>query len=315
MWILVIAMVLLTRGVGGASPELKSAADLAHPDSTASLDERIQFYVERLGDTSYVAYQSHEDTYMEWYEAAEELGIIGAPAVAPLIDLLRSTTDDYERTQVFYALMLAAQDHRIDLGLGIQRPKYPMAYPEPAAHEALREQWLRWWEVNRAAITVIEGTQGAGWSAPHVVSQPIDAGHAGVVRCDNTYVRWGDDPGIALMLTVAECRVSTPDGFVNRNAASLMGITLRRVGHAGRPPEGQKWWPGLFGDTLRVTLDLSQLGVSSEPAVAMWRQHVVDATTQCMIENARREPRAAFLDVVVEGPPEFARFAGARALR
>jgi hypothetical protein len=314
MLIPVIVLVLLTAGAVGPSPELRSAADLPQPDSTASLDERIRFYVERLGDTSYVAYRLLEDVHVEWYEAAEQLGVIGAPAVPPLIGLLRSSDDVFERTQVFYALSLAAQDHRVRLGLGIQRPNCPMAYPEPAAHQALREQWLRWWEVNGDAIMTLEGTQGAGWGPPYVVTQPIDAGHAGVVPCDNTYVRWGDAPGIALLLTVAECRVSTPDGFVDRNAASLMGIHLRSVGHTG-PAHGQTWSPGLFGDTLRVTMDLSHLGPSAEPAIAAWRQVVVDVTTQCMVENARREPRAAFLDIVVEGPAEFARLAGVRSLR
>jgi hypothetical protein len=156
MWMLAITLVLVSGSMGEQPPDLRSVADLAHPDSTASLDERIQFYMERLGDTSYVAYQPLEDTYVEWYEAAEQLGIIGAPAVPPLIDLLRSTQDVFERTQVFYALRLAAQDHRIRLDLGIQIPDYAMAYPEPGAHEALREEWLRWWEVNGEAIMTIE---------------------------------------------------------------------------------------------------------------------------------------------------------------
>jgi hypothetical protein len=156
MYVLLTGVLLLIGGRGGTTPELRRAEDLAHPDSTARLSEQIQFYVEHLGDTSYVAYQPLEDLNVEWYEAAEQLGIIGAPAVPALMDVLRSTTDGYERTQAFYALRLAAQDYRIRVGLGIKIPDYPMAYPEPASHSALRGQWLGWWEVNGAAIRQID---------------------------------------------------------------------------------------------------------------------------------------------------------------
>ena len=159
MWTLFAGLLLLIGNHGAAAPEVRRAEDLVHPDSTASLSEQIQFYVERLGDTSYVAFQPLEDLEVEWYEAAEQLGVIGAPAVPSLIDVLRSTTDDYERTQAFYALLLAAQDYRIRVGLGIGIPDYPMAYPEPASHAALREQWLDWWDVNGAAIRTIDSAR------------------------------------------------------------------------------------------------------------------------------------------------------------
>ena len=62
----IIVWVLLAAAAGGPPSELRSMADLPHPDSTASLDERIRFYVERLGDTSYVAYRPLEDLHVEW---------------------------------------------------------------------------------------------------------------------------------------------------------------------------------------------------------------------------------------------------------
>jgi hypothetical protein len=141
-----ILLATATFEIANPCPEnVREASDLAHASPEADLDAQVQFYVERLGDTSYVAFRPLEDICVEWYEAAEQLAIIGAPALPELMRLLLESDDPYEVTQVLYALRLAGQDHRIRLGLGVEIPQHPAAFPEPKVHQALREAWLAWW--------------------------------------------------------------------------------------------------------------------------------------------------------------------------
>jgi hypothetical protein len=142
--------------IANPCPEgVREASDLAHPSSEAELGAQIQFYVERLGDTSYVAFRPLEDLCVEWYEAAEQLAVIGAPALPALMRLLVESDDPYEVTQVLYALRLAGQDHRIRVGLGVDVPQHPAAFPEPRTHEALREAWVAWWKAHGPQIEEI----------------------------------------------------------------------------------------------------------------------------------------------------------------
>lgn len=68
-------------------------------------DLLVTYYIQKLKDPSYTSIYNHEYTY---YIAAESLGQIGAPAIPQLISRL-TTTDDYERALVLYALCLASQ--------------------------------------------------------------------------------------------------------------------------------------------------------------------------------------------------------------
>lgn len=65
----------------------------------------VDYYMDHLKDTSYCSTYNENYTY---YTAAENLGLIGKPAIPKLIERL-STTDDYERALVLYALLLASQ--------------------------------------------------------------------------------------------------------------------------------------------------------------------------------------------------------------
>ena len=70
-----------------------------------SVEEKILFNLEKLKDQSYT--DIYGDGYT-WYIAAEELGQIGKLAIPGLIQKL-DTKDDYERSLVLYALLLATQ--------------------------------------------------------------------------------------------------------------------------------------------------------------------------------------------------------------
>ncbi len=65
----------------------------------------IDYYMDKLKDTHYYSVYNEDSIY---YTAAENLGIIGKPAIPKLIENL-STTDDYERALTLYALLLASQ--------------------------------------------------------------------------------------------------------------------------------------------------------------------------------------------------------------
>lgn len=167
------------------------------------------------------------------------------------------------------------------------------------------------------------------------VTQPIEVD--GTFRMSpNTYVTYSTSPGTELLLTTAENRVRTPHGFLflNMNSASRAGLAIQFVKDE-KPPTGGRAtrWDGLFGDTLRVVLDLRAMpveailpeGVSTEDDKRTverrhrehreWCRALVEVTLQCMVENAAREPKARFLDVRIEGPSEFEDLAGTRSLR
>ncbi|MEZ5066252.1 MAG: hypothetical protein R3B81_16115 [bacterium] len=148
-----LIMLASMGGLANPCPEgVRDVSDLVHPWPDTDIGAKIQFYVERLGDTSYVAFRPLEDLCVEWYEAPEQLAIIGAPALPDLIRVLAESESPYEVTQVLYALKLAGQDHRIRLGLGIETPRQLAAYPEPDEHAALRHAWMEWWHSYGAGI-------------------------------------------------------------------------------------------------------------------------------------------------------------------
>jgi len=131
-------------------------AVVVRPDSSLSVQQRIAFYVARLGDTTYVEYNWDGDPH-SWPVAPEELGLIGAPALPPLIQALEHSERVSERTWIFYALMLAAQGPgtndsaaQAELTTMLRRSE---AFPDESQHAALKDAWLRWWDKHRAALS------------------------------------------------------------------------------------------------------------------------------------------------------------------
>lgn len=132
---------------------------VARAPTKATEVERVEFYVKRLGDRQYVepvagAEQGEMDEgeTLIWYVAAEELGQIGVAAIPALTRTLSASTDNYERQQVFYALMLAVQHPSAERVVGKTYPKADVAFPPAAAHEKLKAEWLAWWSAHEMAV-------------------------------------------------------------------------------------------------------------------------------------------------------------------
>lgn len=95
----------------------KEANDLIDDESCAEVlpddlteEEKVEFYLGKLKDKSFTG------TYGEgytWFTAAEELGMIGKPAIPGLIEKLE-TEDDYERALALYALLLTTQHDNVN---------------------------------------------------------------------------------------------------------------------------------------------------------------------------------------------------------
>ena len=65
----------------------------------------VDYYIEKLKDPTYTSITNEDSIY---YTAAENLGLIGKPAIPKLIQKL-DTANDYERALTLYALLLASQ--------------------------------------------------------------------------------------------------------------------------------------------------------------------------------------------------------------
>ena len=156
------------------------------------------------------------------------------------------------------------------------------------------------------------------------ISQPLKAQGTGFSIVQVPYLLWfkpSEDPHFPVSLTVAANTIATGDGTSNRNAANLLGVQL------SFPMAPAKQWRqppprGLFGDTLRVVMDLSKTdaaaGLKDEMDVARAaypRKEIVSLTLFSMLENARRGwPRVKHLTVEVQGSDEFKDLAGTYSL-
>lgn len=79
------------------------------PQEEQTIEKKVKKYLDKLKDKDYTS------TYGEgytWYIAAEELGMIGKPAISGLIDKLDSE-DGYERALAIYGLLLASQHDNV----------------------------------------------------------------------------------------------------------------------------------------------------------------------------------------------------------
>jgi len=87
----------------------------------------------------------------------------------------------------------------------------------------------------------------------------------------------------------------------NRNAASL--LPLRLSFPEGSPDSSGMRFPGLFGDTLVVVMDLSDALKTNETlASSDTFNEIVGKTAQCLLLNARRQwPRIKHLALSIDG--------------
>ncbi len=101
----------------------------------------ISYYIDQLDDPTYVSITPNGYT---WYIAAESLGEIGKPAIKPLIERI-DTTNDYERAQILYALLLASQADNVKTFAGND---YIHTYLDlnPTSHPQQVKIALAWWK-------------------------------------------------------------------------------------------------------------------------------------------------------------------------
>lgn len=101
----------------------------------------VSYYIDQLSDPTYVT--TYNTDYV-WYTAAEALGALGKPAIPSLINRL-DTKDSYERSLVFYALLLASQAENVKVFTG---DDYIHTYLDfdSSNHPAQKKIALEWWE-------------------------------------------------------------------------------------------------------------------------------------------------------------------------
>jgi len=124
--------------------------------------------------------------------------------------------------------------------------------------------------------------------------------------CTVTYIRSGmvHVVGSSVRRTCSSNHVATDMGVENRNAANLAGFTVAVA-------QSDSTWHPLYGDTLRVTLDVSS--IADEENVKQLGSlfssaELVEATVQCVRENAGRGvPHARYLDLRVVGSQRYSK--------
>ena len=146
-----------------------------------------------------------------------------------------------------------------------------------------------------AVIVAMAGSAEATQENIYAVAQPVDSDGTGPTISDVTFVTWSDtlhEPSLLICLTAAESRVGSPYGFENRNMANRAGIRITAVRAAG----SVGGYPGLFGDTLRVVLDVS----AATAALSADGSPVLNLTVDAMLRNAARARRHAIRYLTIE---------------
>ncbi len=121
--------------------ELQGKVDAVKSDNNEILNNLVDFYLERLPDKNY--YTIYDDE-LKYYTAAEGLGSIGKRAIPKLIQRL-DTTDDYERSLVLYALLLASQEDDVKEFAGNDYIKTGLDF-DASTHPAQVKLAKDWWE-------------------------------------------------------------------------------------------------------------------------------------------------------------------------
>ena len=122
-------------------------AKKTEPSSTiqkASEGDELEFYLSKLKDTSY--YETYNHNY-KWYTACEELGKIGKEAIPPLIEQLQ-TARTYEKSTIFYSLLLASQNKNCKELIGNDFVKVGMS-ADPAKQEIYLAVVDQWWNKHK----------------------------------------------------------------------------------------------------------------------------------------------------------------------
>ena len=124
--------------------------------------------------------------------------------------------------------------------------------------------------------------------------------------CTVTYIWSGmvHIVGSSVAKTCSPDSIETDMGIHNRNAANLAGLTVAVA-------SSDSSWHPLFGDTLRVTLDVTSIGERKEVkqlGSLFSAAGLVNATVQCIRENAGRGvPAAKHLDLKVVGSKRYSK--------
>jgi hypothetical protein len=124
--------------------------------------------------------------------------------------------------------------------------------------------------------------------------------------CTVTYIWSGmvHIVGSSVAKTCSPDYIETDNGVQNRNAANLAGFTVTVA-------SSDSSWHPLYGDTLRVTLDVSSIGEQEQVKQigSMFSANdLVEATVQCVQDNAGRGvPVAKHLDLRVVGSRRYAK--------
>lgn len=105
------------------------------------VNRTVTYYMKKLIDPSYTKTYGHG--YI-WYTAAEELGRMGKPAIPELIYRI-GTPDDYERSLILYALLLASQQENVKAFTGGEYIDVSLDF-NPSSHPAMAETAMDWWE-------------------------------------------------------------------------------------------------------------------------------------------------------------------------
>ncbi|MBE6023915.1 MAG: hypothetical protein E7231_11920 [Cellulosilyticum sp.] len=135
--------------------QLSTQIDTLHADlnsSKASLNQceqyldkmeavLIDYYIDKLSDSTYI--HTYNGSYI-YYTAAENLGQIGKAAIPKLIKQL-DTSDDYTRTLVLYALLLASQDDTVKAFAGNDYIKVNLDFDVKSHPQAIETARI-WWD-------------------------------------------------------------------------------------------------------------------------------------------------------------------------
>lgn len=163
-------------------------------------------------------------------------------------------------------------------------------------------------------IALCASPAGAAFETALEVWQPIET-EEGIVLSRVTYIRYltRTPPGYPVNFTCEASRVMTELGeFENRNASNLLGLMAWSDSLHLRQQ--------LFGDTLRVFVDLS--GITAQKTSHGWNlQTVVEATVECVLANAaqyrsgrdwdrKKWVEARYVELEIRGSTEYADLGG-----
>lgn len=106
-------------------------------------DDTVKYYLEKLKDKSFTGTYGDGQEPKVWYTAAEELGMLGKPAIPGLIEKLR-TDDDYERALALYALLLSSQHENVKEFTNGEYIDVTLDF-NPDTHKDMVDKAMTWW--------------------------------------------------------------------------------------------------------------------------------------------------------------------------